>query len=212
MVDEAVNVYADLRYVQEYFDLLDAPGPRRATGGSVPVPMARGIVFEGVSFAYPGGSGNGEPPRWALRDVDLVIRPGERVALVGENGAGKTTLAKLLMGLYEPTAGRVLADGVDVRDVDPAEWHRRIGAVFQDFLRYQSTLVENIGVGWVERIDDAAAIAAAASQRSAAEVAASLPRGRTRRSARSSTRVTSYRPASGRSSRSHGRTCGRRRS
>ncbi|MBI3969893.1 MAG: ABC transporter ATP-binding protein [Chloroflexi bacterium] len=159
-------------YMTHLRTLLSLPVEARSEGArSVPRPLVEGVRFESVSFTYPGAT------RPALTGIDLLLRPGERVALVGENGAGKTTLAKLLMGLYEPSAGRILVDGVDLRDVAPAEWHRRIGAVFQDFLRYQSSMRENIAVGWVDRFDDERAIAAAAAQSSAAEVAAARPQG-----------------------------------
>ena len=105
------------------------------------------IRFDSVSFAYPGG----EP---VLRDVSFALVPGEKLALVGENGAGKTTLVKLLLGLYQPTAGRVLIDGIDMREIDPEQLRRLCAAVFQDFLQYQRTARENIAFGRVEALDD----------------------------------------------------------
>ena len=107
--------------------------------------------------------------------MDLTIRPGERVALVGENGAGKTTLIKLLLGLYRPTAGRILVDGVDLNDLAPDDWYRRFGTVFQDFVRYQTTVRENIVFGWLEGRDDAQALAATVARSGADEVVAALP-------------------------------------
>src|SRR4029077_14266291 len=98
-----------------------------------------------VSFRYP------ENERWAIRNVNFSLEPGERVALVGENGAGKTTLTKLLARLYEPTEGRILLDGVDLREYDLAGLRHAIGVIFQDFVRYDLRFDENIGVG---RIDD----------------------------------------------------------
>ena len=140
-------------------------------GTRLPGPISRGIELDKVSFTYPGSD------RPALADVSVTLRPGERIALVGENGAGKTTLAKILMGLYEPTSGRIVVDGVDLKEMALADWYRRIGAVFQDFTRYQVSLRENIGFGWLPKLDDAEAIASAAARSGAAEVAASLPRG-----------------------------------
>jgi ABC-type multidrug transport system fused ATPase/permease subunit len=169
--ENAVMVYADLRYLDDYFAFVDGPRVDPKAGRRLPGPIAQGIVFERVSFTYRGA----QAP--ALADVDLTIRPGERLALVGENGAGKTTLAKLLMGLYAPSHGRILVDGIDLREIAPEDWRQRIGAVFQDYLRYQSTPRENIGTGWVDRLDDAAAIAAAAARSGADEVAAALPLG-----------------------------------
>jgi ATP-binding cassette subfamily B protein len=107
----------------------------------VPVPLREGFQFEGVGFRYPGSD------RWAVRNVTFRLRPGERIALVGENGAGKTTLTKLLARLYDPSEGRILLDGRDLRDYDLASLRRAIGVIFQDFVRYDFRFDENIGVG-----------------------------------------------------------------
>jgi ATP-binding cassette subfamily B protein len=112
----------------------------------VPQPIREGFAFEDVGFQYPGSE------RWAIRHVNLVLRPGERLALVGENGAGKTTLTKLLARLYDPSEGRVLLDGVDLRDYDIQSVRQAVGVIFQDFVRYDMRFDENIGVG---RIDEA---------------------------------------------------------
>ncbi|HEX2185664.1 MAG TPA: ABC transporter ATP-binding protein, partial [Chloroflexota bacterium] len=170
-LDAAINVYGDLRYLQDYFEFMDEPAAPSRAHRRLPGPIRQGIVFDGVSFTYPGGD------RPALSGADLIIRPGERLALVGENGAGKTTLVKLLMGLYRPSAGRILVDGIDLRELDPADWYRRFGAIFQDFLRYQTTPAENIGVGRVECLADREAIDAAAARSGAAGLAAALPQG-----------------------------------
>ena len=103
------------------------------------------IVFEDVSFAYPGN------PRLVLDRVNLRIGIGERIALVGANGQGKTTLVKLLVRLYDPTAGRILLDGVDLREYHVEDLHREIGVVFQDFMRFDLTARQNIAVGRMER-------------------------------------------------------------
>jgi ATP-binding cassette subfamily B protein len=113
---------------------------------AVPRPIRAGFVFEGVGFKYPGSD------RWAVRGVNLRIQPGERIALVGENGAGKTTLAKLLARLYDPTEGRVLLDGVDLREYDLASLRRAIGVIFQDFVRYDMRFDENVGVGEIGEV------------------------------------------------------------
>jgi len=89
-----------------------------------------------------------------LKDVSFALRPGEKLALVGENGAGKTTLIKLLLGLYRPTAGRVLVDGIDMCEIDPEQLRRLCAAVFQDFLQYQRTARENIAFGRIEALGD----------------------------------------------------------
>jgi len=122
----------------------------------VPDPIRQGIVFEGVSFRYPGSS------RPLLEKVDLVIRPGEVVALVGSNGAGKTTLVKLLCRLYDPYEGRITIDGTDIRDMDPVELRREISVVFQDFVHFFLPARDNIWFGDVTRPrDDAGVIEAA---------------------------------------------------
>ena len=98
-------------------------------------------MFERVSFSYPGN------PRPVLDDLSFSIRRDECLALVGHNGAGKTTIVKLLLRLYDPSAGRVLLDGVDLREYDLEDLRREIGAVFQDFVRFELTARENIGLG-----------------------------------------------------------------
>jgi ATP-binding cassette subfamily B protein len=115
----------------------------------VPSPVRQGFVFENVSFRYPGSD------TWAVRNVNLTLRPGERVALVGENGAGKTTITKLIARLYDPTEGRILLDGFDLRDYDLASLRHAIGVIFQDFVRYDMRFDENIGVGEIESVRDA---------------------------------------------------------
>jgi ATP-binding cassette, subfamily B, bacterial len=114
--------------------------------GAVPAPrpIRDGLLFEGVSFAYPGNS------RRVLDGLNLRISIGERVALVGDNGQGKTTIVKLLARLYDPTAGRILLDGVDLRDYDIDDVHKEIGVIFQDFMRYEMTARQNIAVGRME--------------------------------------------------------------
>lgn len=107
--------------------------PAAAAAGGPPV-----VTFERVSFSYPGS------PSPVLSDLDLVLGPGESVAIVGENGAGKTTLLKLLAGFYEPTAGRILIDGIDLRDIDPQAWRRRLGVIFQEFTRFELSASENV--------------------------------------------------------------------
>jgi len=125
----------------------------RAAEGSLPAgaaadPAERGIRFEDVGFQYPGQS------RWALRNIDLFIPSGQSLALVGNNGAGKTTFIKLLTRLYEPTEGRILLDGEDIREWDPERLRARASVVFQDFNQYQLKLRENVGLGSVEHLED----------------------------------------------------------
>ena len=109
--------------------------------------------------------------------MNLTIRPGEKLALVGANGAGKTTLIKLLTRLYDPTEGEILLDGVDLRDYDLDELHQKIGVIFQDFVRYQTTLRENIGYGQIGALEDEARILDASARGGADAVVAELPEG-----------------------------------
>jgi ATP-binding cassette subfamily B protein len=116
----------------------------RPNAPAVPRPVTQGFVFEDVGFTYPGSD------RWAVRHVNLRLQPGERVALVGLNGAGKTTLVKLLSRLYDPTEGRILLDGRDLREYDLASVRQAVGVIFQDFVRYDMRFDENIAVGEID--------------------------------------------------------------
>ncbi|HUK14841.1 MAG TPA: ABC transporter ATP-binding protein [Bryobacteraceae bacterium] len=135
-----------------------------------PRPIREGFRFDRVSFAYPGSE------RLVLDRLDLAIEPGERIALIGENGQGKTTLVKLLARLYDPTGGRILLDGVDLREYSAEDLHRQIGVIFQDFVRYEMTARANIAAG---RVDAAAenSIRQAARKSRADQVVERLPRG-----------------------------------
>ena len=113
LANSVPSLYDTLRHVRDYFDFVDEPHEDLDAGARLPGPVAREIVFQEVSFTYPGAD------RPAVSGLNLTIRPGERIALVGENGAGKTTLVKLLMGLYRPTSGRILVDGMDLREAGP---------------------------------------------------------------------------------------------
>jgi ATP-binding cassette subfamily B protein len=147
-----------------------APAPALAPApASAPAP--RGIVLEDVGFRYAGKDA------WALRHIDLTIPSGESVALVGENGAGKTTLVKLMTRLYEPTEGRILLDGRDLRDWPRDELRRRFGVLFQDFNQYQLKVRENVGFGSVEHIDDQPRIERATERGGASELVSSLAEG-----------------------------------
>ncbi|MEN3308410.1 MAG: ATP-binding cassette, subfamily bacterial [Micromonosporaceae bacterium] len=137
----------------------------------LPDPLLGHIVFEHVSFRYPGA----ETP--ALRDVSFEVLPGQTIAVVGRNGAGKSTLVKLVCRLYDPTEGRILLDGVDLRDLDPDELRARISATFQDYVMYQATAAENIALGDVASIEDRRRTEEAAVKGGAHELVSGLPRG-----------------------------------
>ena len=137
---------------------------------SVPSPIRRGFEFRNVSFAYPNG-------REVLSSVSFKLSPGERIALVGENGQGKTTIVKLLTRLYDPTAGQILLDGVDLREYDQQDLWREIGVIFQDFMRYDLTATENIAVGRIEEKDNIFRIRSAAQKSLAEDVIRKLPKG-----------------------------------
>jgi len=144
------NIYEQSLYTQDLFDffelkptIVSPPGARQ-----VPARLRQGITFEDVGFRYPGRE------EWAVRRLNLQIGPHERIALVGENGAGKTTLTKLLARLYDPSEGRILVDGVDLREYDLQSLRRAVSVIFQDFVRYDMLFDENVGVGQIEKVED----------------------------------------------------------
>jgi ATP-binding cassette subfamily B protein len=129
----------------------------------------RSIRFEGVRFGYPGSE------RPIFDSLDLEIEAGRSLAIVGENGAGKTTLIKLLCRLYDPDGGRITVDGTDLRELDPASWHRRLAAVFQDFVQFELSAFDNVAYGAIANRDDAAGVAEAAELAGASQVIGRLP-------------------------------------
>jgi ATP-binding cassette, subfamily B, bacterial len=142
------GLYEDNLYLSTLYEYLETPALPALGTITQGTNAQDGIRFEQVSFTYPGAE---EP---ALQDISLHIKPGESLALVGENGSGKTTLIKLLTRLYVPGSGRILLDGVDLKEWDESTLRRRIGVIFQDFARYQLLLGENIGAGDVRHFDD----------------------------------------------------------
>jgi len=135
-----------------------------------PRPIVRGFEFRNVSFRYPGNS------RMVVDHLDLQLRAGERVALIGENGEGKTTLVKLMTRLYDPVEGQILLDGVDLREYDLEDLYREIGVIFQDFMRYEMTARENVAIGRIDQVDNLPLLKSAAAQSMANEVIERLPR------------------------------------
>ncbi|HXQ29907.1 MAG TPA: ABC transporter ATP-binding protein [Gemmatimonadales bacterium] len=167
------QIFEQSLYLADLFTFFDVR-PRvdsRPGARPVPAPIREGFEFQDVGFHYPGSE------RWAVRHLSFRFGPGERIALVGENGAGKTTLVKLLTRLYDPDEGRVLLDGVDLRDYNLDSLRRAIGVIFQDFVRYDFILKENIGVSQVEALDDEARVRAAAERSLADSVAQRLGSG-----------------------------------
>ena len=142
------GMYEDNLYLSNLYEYLEQPAlPNLGELSAGPDPDD-GIRFEGVSFQYPGAA------QAALENINLHLKPGQSMALVGENGSGKTTLIKLLSRLYDPTEGRILLDGADLKQWNVEALRERIGVIFQDFGRYQFTVGENIGTGDVRRFDD----------------------------------------------------------
>ncbi len=140
-------------------------------GALIPRPIRRGFEFRNVSFAYPGTT------RRVLSNFNFTLEPGERIALIGENGQGKTTVVKLITRLYDPTEGQILLDGIDLREYKLEDLHHEIGVIFQDFMRYEMTARENIGVGRVESEHSQQEIESAAHKSLAESVIAKLPGG-----------------------------------
>jgi ATP-binding cassette subfamily B protein len=135
-----------------------------------PRPIMRGFEFRDVSFSYPGSA------RLILNRLNFSLRPGERVALIGENGQGKTTIVKLITRLYDPTEGQILLDGIDLREYSLEDLYREIGVIFQDFMKYELTAAENIAVGRIEELDNLELLRAAAQKGLADQVVQQLPR------------------------------------
>lgn len=134
-----------------------------------PNPIKQGFTFENVGFQYHNSE------IWANRHLSFILRPGEKLALVGENGAGKTTLVKLLARLYDPTEGRILLDGIDLKAYAIEDLRSNLGIIFQDYLRYQMTLSQNIAVGNIREIDNKVLIRKAAQESLADSLAEKLP-------------------------------------
>ncbi|GGI29265.1 ABC transporter ATP-binding protein [Pedobacter mendelii] len=136
-----------------------------------PNPIVSGFTFENVGFQYRNA------PKYACHNLNFTLNPGEKLALVGENGAGKTTLVKLLARLYDPTEGRILLDGIDLKNYSLSDLRHNMGIIFQDYIRYQMTLSQNIAVGNIGEIDNISLISTAAKQSLADLLAAKFPLG-----------------------------------
>jgi ABC-type multidrug transport system fused ATPase/permease subunit len=163
------GMYEDGLYLSNLYEFLEQPVPANTGYADRGVRPGEGLRFEEVSFGYPGST------RLALEGVSFYLKPGEKLAIVGENGSGKTTLIKLLTRLYSPTSGRILLDGRNLEEWDREVLLRRIGVIFQDFVRYQFKVGENIGVGDVQEFEDTALWRSAAHKATAIPFIESLP-------------------------------------
>ncbi|MEM9673427.1 MAG: ABC transporter ATP-binding protein [Cyclobacteriaceae bacterium] len=165
-------------YLQDFFDFFSVKPLIQSQKSSdspstidFPQPIQQGFTFENVGFKYPNTD------LWAVRNLNFTLKAGEKLAFVGENGAGKTTLIKLVSRLYDPTEGRILLDGKDLRDYNPEQLRAGIGVIFQDFVRYQMTAATNIAVGNIDERKDLSKIDDAAYRGMANQVIEKLPQG-----------------------------------
>lgn len=173
LLSSLASLYENSLFLSHLYEFLDLK-PKVTNPVSpqpVPDPLKIGLTFERVSFHYPHSS------RPLLEEINLTIPAGETVALVGENGAGKTTLIKLLCRLYDPSSGRITIDGIDLRDLNTTDWRREISVVFQDYVRYNLTVRENIGFGYITNLAEDEKIIKAAQKSGAERAIARLPKG-----------------------------------
>lgn len=158
-------------YLRDFFEFFEIQPKIKVAAKPLPFPnpIKKGFVFENVGFKYHNSE------KWANRHLSFTLNAGEKLALVGENGAGKTTLVKLLARLYDPTEGRILLDGIDLREYDIMELRRSTGIIFQDYLRYQMSFAQNIAVGNIDELDNRALIEQSAEKSLANLLAKKLP-------------------------------------
>jgi ATP-binding cassette subfamily B protein len=160
-------------YLKDLFEFFEMEPSIRSVGGALPAPrpIRSGFEFRNVAFAYPGSSTR------VVENINFRLETEEKIALIGENGTGKTTLVKLMARLYDPTAGQILLDGVDLREYDVGDLRKEIGVIFQDYMRYELLAKENIGFGKIEDLADQARIELAAHKSMAFQVIGKLPNG-----------------------------------
>ena len=174
LISSSGTIYEGTLFIDNLIAFMDEPStvvPRIAQPLKVTQQQGHTIEFEHVSFRYPGTERN------VINDVSFTIQPGETLALVGLNGAGKTTLIKLLTRLYDPTGGRILLDGHDLRDYDLGDLYANFGIIFQDFGKYAVSVEENIRYGDIHKQADMQEVRAAAEQSAAADYISRLPGG-----------------------------------
>jgi len=172
LVSGLVGVSEQALFIKDLFDFFQTNPTILSPPNALPAPrpIRDGFEFENVSFAYPGSE------KWVLSNISFRFYPDEKIALVGENGAGKTTLVKLLARLYDPTAGRILLDGVDLREYAVDDLRHEIGIIFQDYMRYDMLASENIGVGRIEELQNESRLKVSAEKSLAAGVVGALPK------------------------------------
>lgn len=172
LVSGIVGVSEQALFIKDLFDFFETTPSISSLPNALPAPrpIRSGFEFQNVSFAYPGSDAQ------VLSNINFRFYPAERIALVGENGAGKTTLVKLLARLYDPTEGRILLDGIDLREYGVEELRHEIGLIFQDYMRYDMLAAENIGVGRIEELQNEARVKLSAEKSLAAAVVSKLPR------------------------------------
>lgn len=160
-------------YLKDFFEFFNLKPKIKRSGKTVPFPypIKQGFEFESVGFKYENSE------KWAIRNLSFTLKAGEKLALVGENGAGKTTMVKLLARLYDPNEGRILLDGVDLREYDPDDLRKNTGVIFQDFVKFQLTASNNIAVGRIEQKNNPAKIKSSAALSLADAVIEQLPKG-----------------------------------
>ena len=158
-------------YLSDFFEFFEIRPKIKVALQPKPFPkfIQQGFTFENVGFQYANST------RWANRHLNFTLHPGEKLALVGENGSGKTTLVKLLSRLYDPTEGRILLDGIDLKEYDLDALRLHVGIIFQDYLRYQMTFAQNIAVGNISEKENRELIITSAQQSLADVLAEKLP-------------------------------------
>jgi ATP-binding cassette subfamily B protein len=158
-------------YLRDFFEFFEIEPKIKVNANPVPFPnpIKHGFVFENVGFHYHNSE------NWANRHLSFTLHAGEKLALVGENGAGKTTLVKLLARLYDPAEGRILLDGIDLREYDIMDLRRNTGIIFQDFLRYQMSFAQNIAAGNIDQQYNRPLIEQSAEKSLASLLAKKLP-------------------------------------
>ncbi len=160
-------------YLQDYFEFLDMSFSKEGEEKKLPLPekIRKGFEFRNVGFKYP------KSDRWVVRNINFELKAGEKMAFVGENGAGKTTLIKLLLQFYEPTEGEILLDDIPIRNYEQAAYQQYFGVIFQDFVKFELTLRENIAMGEIAEIENEIRVQKAAEKSLAREVVAEMPKG-----------------------------------